>query len=205
MKSYPYILLTALLCFTAPADSAEITPLYGYRGGGELIDNTTEQKHTVESSDMYGVIIGWPAERGKEWELYYSHQSSKLTSVSITPPAATSTTADIPLTIDYLHLGGTAPISTEGRLKTFVSGGVGFTYLSPDFSGLQSDLRASLGIGIGLKYLFTDNIALRLETRYLGTMFNSNAALFCSGGCSLRVNGSLFSQLEAFAGLAFRF
>ncbi|MCK4675295.1 MAG: hypothetical protein KAT61_05230, partial [Gammaproteobacteria bacterium] len=70
---------------------------------------------------------------------------------------------------------------------------------------LQSDLRASFSIGIGLKWPVTKNIALRLETRGLATLFNSNAALFCNGGCSLSVNGSLFIQTEVFSGLAVRF
>lgn len=204
MQPLKYISFAALLLSSSNSFGVEITPLYGYRGGGEFIDNITQQKHTTDSSEIYGVIIGFPYERGKDWEIYYSHQSSKLRSVSLTSPAPTST-ADIPLSIDYLHLGGTAPISEQDKMKTFVSGGLGFTYLSPDFSGFQSDLRASLSIGIGMKYYFTDNLALRLESRVLGTMFNSNAALFCNGGCSLSINGSLFVQAEAFAGLVFRF
>ncbi|MCG6938292.1 MAG: porin family protein [Gammaproteobacteria bacterium] len=204
MKKLKNLLIVTLFVSSAGSYAVEITPLYGYRGGGEFIDNDTQQKHTVQSSEMYGFIIGFPYERGKDWEIYYSHQSSDIRSVNLTQPATTST-ADIPLTIDYLHIGGTAPISEENKLKTFVSGGVGFTYLSPDFSGFQSDLRASLSIGIGLKYFLSENIAVRLEARGLGTLFNSNAALFCNGGCSLSVNGSLFTQIEAFAGLAFRF
>lgn len=204
MKKLKNLLIVTLFVSSAGSYAVEVTPLYGYRGGGEFIDNDTQQKHTVQSSEMYGFIIGFPYERGKDWEIYYSHQSSDIRSVNLTQPATTST-ADIPLTIDYLHIGGTAPISEENKLKTFVSGGVGFTYLSPDFSGFQSDLRASLSIGIGLKYFLSENIAVRLEARGLGTLFNSNAALFCNGGCSLSVNGSLFTQIEAFAGLAFRF
>ena len=204
MKKLKNLLIVTLLVSSASSYAVEITPIYGYRAGGEFIDNDTQQKHTVESSEMYGFIIGFPYERGQDWEIYYSHQSSDIRSVNLTQPTATST-ADIPLTIDYLHIGGTAPISEENKLKTFVSGGVGFTYLSPDFSGFQSDLRASLSIGIGLKYFLSENIAVRLEARGLGTLFNSNAALFCNGGCSLSVNGSLFTQIEAFAGLAFRF
>jgi hypothetical protein len=204
MKRLKTIILVALFISSANSHSVEITPLYGYRGGGEVIDNTTEEKLTADSSNIYGIIIGFPYERGKDWEIYYSHQSTDFKSVNLTQPTSSSTT-DIPFTIDYLHLGGTAPIVDEKGLKTFVSGGVGFAYLSPDPGDLQSDLRASLSIGFGMKYLFSDNIGLRLESRVLGTLFNSNSAIFCSGGCSLSINGSLFTQVEVFAGLAFRF
>jgi hypothetical protein len=204
MKILKYIFFATLIVSSTNSYSAEITPLYGYRGGGEFIDTTTDKKHTVVSSDIYGLIVSWPYEKGKTYEIYYSHQSSDLNSISVTAPSPTNT-ADIPLTIDYLHIGGTAPISSEADLKTFVSGGLGFTYMSPDFAGAQSDLRASFSIGVGLKYPITETIALRLETRGLATLFNSNAALFCNGGCSLSVNGNLFLQAEVFAGIGFQF
>lgn len=204
MKIFKNLLFITLFVSSADCYSVEITPLLGYRGGGEFIDTDTQQKHTVVSSDVYGLIIGLPYERGKQLELYYSHQSSDIRSVNLTLPTPTGS-VDIPLSIDYLHIGGTAPIDDEKNYKTFVSGGLGFTYLSPDLSGLQSDLRASFSIGIGLKYPVSENIALRLEARGLGTLFNSNATLFCNGGCALSVNGSLFVQAEVFAGLAVRF
>ena len=148
--------------------------------------------------------MSFPYEYGKTIEVYYSHQASDLNSISVSTPTPNGT-ADIPLTIDYLHIGGTAPISEQKELQTFVSGGLGFTYLSPDFSGAQSDLRASLSIGVGLKWPITERIALRLETRGLATMFNNNSAIFCSGGCTIAVNGNFFLQGEVFAGLAFKF
>ncbi len=205
MKILIKISLITLLFISGNSYAVEITPLLGYRGGGEFIDTDTGQKHTINSSEIYGLIIGFPYQRGEQIEIYYSHQSSDLNSVNIDIPAVTTGNTDIPLSIDYLHIGGTTPIYDEENLKTFLSGGLGFTYLSPDLRGLQSDLRASFSIGIGLKWPVTKNMALRLETRGLATLFNSNAALFCNGGCSLSVNGSLFFQAEVFAGLAVRF
>ena len=178
--------------------------MFGLRGGGEFIDETTNKKHTIDSSNIYGLIVSLPYDFGKTLEVYYSHQSSDLKSVNVTLPSPTGT-ADIPLSIDYLHFGGTAPISDEDYFKTFVSGGLGFTYLSPDLSGAQSDLRASLSLGIGLKWPITERMAFRLEARGLATMFNNNSAVFCNGGCTLKVNGSFFLQHEIFAGLAFQF
>jgi opacity protein-like surface antigen len=198
------IFLISILFFSTNVSAIEITPLVGHRNGGDFVDTETDITHTIEGSEMYGLIIGWPLDKNHDMEIYYSHQSSKLKSVNVTIPTIASTT-DIPLTIDYLHIGGTAPITDTGPVLTFVTGGLGFAYLSPDISGLQSDLRASFSIGLGLKYLFTENIALRLETRGLATLFNSNSALFCNGGCSLSVNGSLFWQAEVFAGIGFKF
>ncbi len=204
MKSHVKLLFIVLTLTSFNSQAVEITPLLGYRGGGEFIDLDTNKRHTIVSSESYGLILGFPSDLGKVIEVYYSHQSSRLNSVDVTLPA-TASSVDIPLTIDYLHIGGTTPISEDKKLKTFVSGGFGFTYLSPDISGLQSDLRASFSLGIGLKWPISERISLRLESRILATLFNSNSALFCNGGCSLSVNGSLFTQAEVTAGLAFRF
>jgi len=204
MKILNRCLLLAFLFFSTNLYSVEVIPLFGFRGGGEFIDAVDNTKHTLESSEIYGLILSWPYERGKNFEVYYSHQSTQLNSISTTEPAPNNS-VDIPLTIDYLHFGGTAPISDEDKLKTFVSGGLGFTYLSPDYTGAQSDLRASLSIGVGLKWPMTDRISLRLETRGLATLYNNNSAIFCSGGCAISINGNMFLQGEVFAGLGFRF
>ncbi len=204
MKILSRNLLFTLLLFSTNIYSVEIIPLLGFRGGGEFTDNSTDQKHTLESSEVYGLILSWPYERGKNIEVYYSHQSTQLNSISTTEPAPNNV-VNIPMTIDYLHIGGTAPISDEGKLKTFVTGGLGFTYSSADYTDAQSDLRASFSIGIGLKWPMTERISLRLETRGLATLYDNNSAIFCNGGCSLSVNGNLFLQGEVFAGLGFKF
>lgn len=205
MKALNPTLLFAILLTSTNTHSLEITPLLGYRGGGEFVDESTDKKHTIDSSSTYGFIIADENYgRGKSLELYYSHQDSNLNSVNITVPGTTGGT-NIPLSIDYLHIGGTAPISTTDKIHTFMSGGLGFTYLSPDYTGLQSDLRASLSVGIGLKLPINERIALRIETRALATLFDNNSAIFCSGGCTLSVNGNFFLQGEVFAGLAIKF
>jgi hypothetical protein len=196
--------LISTLFFSANVSAIEITPIVGHRNGGEFVDTDTDRKHTIDGSEMYGLIVGWPLDKDHDMEIYYSHQSSELKSINVTPTPTVTNIVDIPLTVDYLHIGGTAPITNTGSLSTFVTGGLGFAYLSPDISDLQSELRASFSIGLGMKYQFTKNIALRLETRGLATLFSSNSALFCNGGCSLSVNGSLFWQAEVFAGLGFK-
>ncbi len=196
-----------LLLASSSSYSVEITPFYGFRDGGDFNDDTDETNEntaTVENSTIYGLLVSFPYERGKTIEVYYSHQSSDLSAIDVTTPVAT-TKESIPLTIDYLHIGGTAPISEETKLQTFVSGGMGFTYLNPKFPDAQSELRPSFSLGVGLKWPMTESIALRLETRGLATLFNNNSALFCNGGCNLRVSGSGFFQIEVFAGVAMKF
>ena len=67
---------------------------------------------------MYGLIVGWPLDKQHDMEIYYSHQSSKLKSVDVTLPTVASTTTDIPLTVDYLHIGGTWCTVIHGHCET---------------------------------------------------------------------------------------
>lgn len=200
------LLFVTTSVFSTQANTVELTPLYGYRAGGDFVDDLTGEKHTITSSDIFGLIVGFPYDYKRDFEIYYSHQSSELTSISVDTPSTTSSTT-IPLTVDYLHFGGTAPVSENksNGMTTFFTGGLGFTYLSPDFTDAQSDLRASFSIGFGMKWPMTENIALRLETRGFATLFNNNSTIFCNGGCSISVNGNLFMQGEVFAGIGFKF
>lgn len=208
IKKVSRILCFATFLFTTNSNCLEITPMLGFRAGGEFTDTTSNSRHTIESSNSYSLIIGLPYELKKDIEVFYSHHKSSLHSVDIASPSI-NTIVDLPVTITYLHLGGTAPISNtaydNGKLKTFISGGLGFTYLKPNFTGLQSDLRASFSIGTGLKWAITQRIGLRLEVRGMATLFNSNTAIFCNGGCSLTINGSLLTQAEVLAGMAIKF
>ena len=50
----------------------------------------------------------------------------------------------------------------------------------------------------------------RVEARAWGSLTDSNTDLFCSVGpdqniCAIRVDGSVLSQVETFAGIVFRF
>ena len=116
MKSLIKIILFSSLIYSTNTLAVEVTPLAGFRSGGEFIDTVTDKRHSVGSSNVYGLILGWPYERDKMIEVYYSHQSSDLESVDVEIPTVASTT-DIPLTIDYLHFGGTAPITDEDYEK----------------------------------------------------------------------------------------
>jgi len=204
MKNINITVLASLLLFSTSSYSVEIIPLLSFRSGGEFVDNSTNKKHTLDNSEAYGLIFSFPYERGKTLEIYFSHQATQLNSISVSAPAPNNS-VNIPVMIDYLHFGGTTPISDGKKLKTFVSGGLGFTYLKPDFTDAQSDFRPSLSIGLGLKWPITQKIALRLETRGLATLYNNNSAIFCSGGCAISVNGSLVLQGEVFVGLGFSF
>ncbi len=57
----------------------------------------------------------------------------------------------------------------------------------------------------GVKYFLTKQLSLRLDGRALGTLLNSNSAIFCSGGYTISVSGSTLWQFEGGLGLIFAF
>lgn len=205
IKTFSRYLIILFLLTGSKSYSAEIIPLFGLRGGGKVIDQLANKNHNVASSNISGLILGKPYEFGKTLEIYYSHQSSDIKTINVATALNATNNVTLPVSVHYLHFGGTAPISDKKEFKTFASGGLGFTYMSPDLIGLDSELRASISIGIGIKWPVSENIAFRVESRVLATMFNNNASIFCSGGCNLTVNGSIFTQGEVFAGLSLSF
>jgi hypothetical protein len=76
----------------------------------------------------------------------------------------------------------------------------------PQGPGLDALTKFSLSLGGGVKLFATDRIGLRLEGRWFGTLFNGNGSAFCSSGtCAINVQGDLFSQFIANAGLIIAF
>ena len=69
MKIINQLVFVSLLFFSTSSYSVEIIPLLGFRGGGEFIDDITDKKHTLESSEIYGLILSFPYEHGKTIEI----------------------------------------------------------------------------------------------------------------------------------------
>jgi opacity protein-like surface antigen len=94
------------------------------------------------------------------------------------------------------HFGG-----ADSRLRFFVFGGLGTTFLSAD--DLESETKFSFGLGGGVKYFRWDAIGVRAHFRYKPTMLNDEETVaFCDpfGFCQ----GSL-QQIEFAVGGVVRF
>ena len=130
-------------------------------------------------------------------EVLWTQQSSAL---QIGTEAGT---ADLfTMTVRQLHgnvfhnFGGVA-----ARVRLFVFGGCGATFLSAD--DLESETKLSFGLGAGVKYLLWKAIGVRGHFRYKPTMLNDeDAGDFCDpfGFC----HGSL-QQIEFAGGAVVRF
>jgi opacity protein-like surface antigen len=138
-------------------------------------------------------------DRDRQIELYLSRQDTHL--------ATSGTFTGDPLfdlTIDYYHIGGVYMLEGD-TVRPFVSGTLGLTRMDPKRSDLTTENRFSLGLGGGAKFFLSKNVGVRLDVRGIFTALSSDTAIFCSGGCAVRVTSSGFLQAELGAALLLRF
>jgi hypothetical protein len=190
-----------LLCAAsaAPAGAVEIAPFLGQRYGGLFEDGVTGTTFEVADAKSYGLILDFDLEPDKQIEVYVSRQDTHLA-------ANGAFTGDplFDLTIDYYHIGGLYLLEGD-KVRPFVSGSFGLTRMDPHGAGLTTENRFSLALGTGVKLFLTENLGLRFDARGLYTALNADAAIFCSGGCAVRVSSSGFFQFELGAALMLRF
>ena len=129
--------------------------------------------------------------------MFVSYQSTDL--------EATGSTPKLPLSVTYLHFGGTNYFEGAIGRGAYVAGGIGATWLSPSLSGLSSEVRPSLNLGLGYEWPITGALSLKAELRGYFTLINSNSSLFCSGGCVVAIKGDGLAQFEGLIGLSLAF
>ena len=194
------ILGLLLLAEVSLAAEVEVTPFLGYHTGGGF--DTSEGDLTVDPAANFGLVLSLRTRHDGLVELLYSRQPSMLKADGLPE------SGDLfDLSVEYLHFGGLWEIQTD-RMRPILGLSVGGTRLNPGESGIDDEWAFSAGISGGVKYFFTDRLAIRLEGRGLISFFDSSGAIFCGfppGQCVIAVEGSSFLQIGALAGLTFRF
>jgi hypothetical protein len=195
------LVLLASTPATADQTTVQVVPFAGFRAGGSLEDSETGDSRDIEEAGNFGVAL--ELRYGREnrwWQLWYSRQGTEIR----TPDGA------LDLDVEYLHLGGTAPINDEGRVHSFVSGGIGATRLTPGGAGLDDTVAFSGSLGLGLSIPVSERVAFRIEARGYLTLVDSDTSIFCrsnfgEGACLIVASGSTLLQAEVTAGVAFGF
>jgi hypothetical protein len=199
-----FFLLLACFCVaTVWADDQriEITPIGGYRLGGTFEIEASDASYEIQRSASLGLIVNLKQRQNTQWELLFSRQTSeaKLESGTDTQPV-------VDLDLQVLQIGGTYQGQGD-TVRPYLAATIGGTRIKAD---ADSDSFLSGSIGVGLQIRPSSRLGLRLEARAYGTLTDSSTDLFCRTGpdlnvCAVRVEGKLLAQLEAFAGMVFRF
>jgi len=188
-----------VLSATDPASAGgEITPSFSYRFGGGFEDSYTGADIHLDESAGYSLIMDFDIQPDKEIEVYMGRQRTTLSSGG---PFTGDPLFNV--VVDYYHIGGLYLFATDG-LRPFVTGTVGITRMDPERPDLKSEARISASIGGGVKFFLTENLGIRLDLRGIYTALDSDASIFCAGGCAVQVRSSGFIQGELGAGLILR-
>jgi len=180
------------------AAQAGFTLYGGYRGGGSfLTDSAPSQTLSLRSGAAGSVALDWAVDPARQVQLFASYQSTDIDASPGTP--------QLPLTVSYLHLGGTNYFEGAIGRGAYVVGGLGATRLAPGLSGLSAEVFPSLNLGLGYQWPIAGPVSLRMELRGYYTLVNSSSRLFCSGGCLVAIKGDGFTQVEGLLGLNLAF
>jgi hypothetical protein len=153
--------------------SVEITPIVGYRWGGELQARGTDlldEDALIDSGTAFGLLVDIPLSRHSQIELMADRQSTSF---------ERGTLPDVDIT--YYHVGFLYQW-TPSHLRPFVVGSLGFADIAPE--GARSEDRFSASIGGGLKVALSRHVGFRLEGRGFWTDTGSGSGWSdCDGGC----------------------
>lgn len=181
----------------------ELAPFAGFRFGGSFNIATEPELQAGEDRDVdidnapaYGLLLEFPSGHQTQWQLFYSHQSTEFDLDGIDEKAD--------IDIDYLHFGGTFVMDGK-KVRPYVGASAGISQFRPDGSDFDDETEFSVGLMGGWKIRMTERLGLRIDLRALGTVVDSDSRIFCSGGCVVRWNGSMFWQYDATLGLNFYF
>jgi hypothetical protein len=179
----------------------ELTPYAGYRFGGEFEAQDSSVSVKLVDAASAGLIFNMRESANTQWEAVYSRQKS---SVDTSVPAPST---DVQM--EVLQGGGTYEFNARAG-HPYLAATLGGTRISPRVPGLNGDTFWSMSLGVGLQLPLGERLGLRLEARAWGTLIDSDTDLFCQSGsggatCAIEIDGHVLWQLEAFAGLAFRF
>jgi hypothetical protein len=200
LRPVVFVLSMLALLLTVPAQAVEVTPFVAQRYGGSFEDYNTGADFAVADARAFGLALDFDLEPDKQIEVFLSRQNTNLTT------SGTFTGNPLfDLTIDYYHIGGLYMLPEVGNILPFVSGTLGLTRMTPYRTDLTTENRLSLSLGGGAKIFFNKQLGLRFDARGIYTMLNSDLAVFCSGGCTLKVRGGGFVQTEVSAALMMRF
>lgn len=171
----------------------EITPIAGYRAGGDFDEIGGTANPNIEPNVSYGLALDWRLDAERKLELLYDYQSTEIQD------------SGVGLDVEHLHIGGTASFDASDTFVPYIAGGLGATRLQPD-SGTD-ETRFSVSLGLGFEIPIGDRIGLRFEARGYLVSMDGNAEIFCGssaagGTCLVRAAGSTLFQYALLGGIA---
>ncbi|MBN4048338.1 outer membrane beta-barrel protein [Flavobacteriaceae bacterium AH-315-O20] len=193
-----YFFLFLFISFFTHAQKIEISPQYGYQIGAKY--NFYNGYIKLTDSDQFGVTIGAPINDDIQVEFMWAQQNSSVrVRYGILYPTETEVTD---ITINHYQIGAVHSFGYDAA-KPFFGLSAGWTTFNPEENDFSSNTKFTIGISGGLKYFFTDNIGIRLQSQLLMPI-DWGGVYFSGGGSGVTVGGTIL-QLNFSGGLIFAF
>jgi opacity protein-like surface antigen len=205
MKHISAFLILACLVPTVFAEDITILVGHQFNPDFEIItvnpaDESEESFTDLELDNGSTISLAWDFiyrdNPNQRIGFYLSHQQTDF--------EISSLLADTGILVTHVHFTGTS-YYPNGNWEPFLSAGIGAGIFSPDDSDLSSETKISAQVATGANYKFTEGLLMRLDVRWMGTFFDGSGAIFCSGGCIIQAESSVYSQVQANIGLMFRY
>lgn len=189
-----------------PPGRTELTPYGAYSLGGTFTDLESDGEAKLQDSGSFGLLLNIRQAANTQWEVIYSQQN---TDAEVTG----SSTADAvhETTVHYLQGGGTYQGDGE-KVRPYLAATIGAAHFDVATNGYNSETFFAFSIGTGLQIWPNSRLGMRLEVRGFGTLIRSDSDLFCvsdpangNAGCAISVAGEVLWQVQAMAGVVFRF
>lgn len=203
LKLLPMLLLAAAAGSAAAQSRQSAMTVYGgWRAGGSFTDVATDAPLRVEDSAAGALSLDLPFDGNRQLQLYLAHQRTHL---EVDASGTSAAPSRLPLAITYLHVGGNVFFDGPVGRGPYVVGGIGATVFDPGEGAYATEVRPSMNLGIGYQLPLSEAVSLRFEARGYATLVNSSGGFFCSGGCTVNIQGDLVTQGDVQIGLSVRF
>lgn len=202
------IVLLALALAAAPPATAqnsrvgELTPSIGYRFGGSLRDAGTGETFDIRPSWSWGFVAGLaPGRPNLIIEGTYMRQSTRVSGEN----AFLGGEGNLhDLGLETGLAGVQWDFAPEARVRPFVSGGIGATFLEAQGGGYTTSFTASLSGGV--KLMTSPGFGLRLQVRSLALFSGGSTRDLCRWStCEVALPGWGTLQWDLSAGTLFAF
>ncbi|TAJ11169.1 hypothetical protein DMA11_17890 [Marinilabiliaceae bacterium JC017] len=153
----------------------EITPFSGYQLNGKI--KFLEGSFKMDNAINYGTMISVEVHPGTLAEFVYSRTDTE----GEFHRYLNGENKDYNLSLDYFQLAVVKELK-NGPVIPFGTFSAGATWFNMKDSGIDDDVRMSIGLGGGLKVFLSDRIGLRLQGRLLLPLYFEGGGIFLGVG-----------------------
>lgn len=190
-----------LSSFAAPdpiTDFFAISAYLGARYGEDFEDKETGETADISNDFAQALALSWYYGHNTEGELFYSNSKQNI--------SMSEKNVSTDIYIGYLHFGGRIKFFNESPLSSSLGLGIGATFFVADESQYDKDMALSGSITGGLRYILSEQWAVKADLRVYATLIENNSSLLCHDNeCIIQLDGEVYMQADLLLGIEYKF